>query len=168
MHISLPVFSRWVSVVYIALTGGKKRRSDSPLRTSRLHYRGAALPELSFRYAKGNTPAHWRKDGAGFTAAKPNLTTVRFNKASSNALSSHCLLFPSLDTYLTFLFVLTLCRSLRLTLVSLQHLSLFLRPSNSRDGRGNPALSYGKPHAAAASLRTRGIVCANCTGSPAR
>lgn len=156
-----------MSVVYIALTG-KRRRSGSPLRTSRLHYRGAALPEPSFRYAKGNTPAHWRKDGAGFTAAKANLATMRFNKASSNAVWSHYLLFPSLNSYLTFLIVLTLCRSLRVTLVSPQHLNLFLRPSNSRDGRGNPALSSGKPHAVAASLRTREIVCANYTGSNAR
>lgn len=42
-----------------------------------------------------------------------------------------------------------------LFLPSRQNLSrFFLRPSNSRDGRGNPALRSGKPHVTAASQRT--------------
>ncbi|KAL7884381.1 hypothetical protein AOLI_G00071510 [Acnodon oligacanthus] len=38
---------------------------------------------------------------------------------------------------------------------ALKQLRRFLRPSNSRDGRGNPALGSGKPHASPASLRKR-------------
>lgn len=141
----------WESVVYIALTGNSKDK-EFPLslrRANELH-RGAPLPAPSFRYAKrGGT--HTGTPRARFT-----LTHTHNNSAANNASffppsdvgsNQSCLLRSLSECSLPFCTaVRSLSCSVFLSLSSPRSLRHFLRPSNGRDGRGNPALRSGKPH----------------------
>lgn len=137
-----------VSVVYITLTGNSKilsllsppRRSDlASLATEERH-----SPNPVFDPPKGETHRHrgaeTRRCSPRQTCQSPVWAFLRFS-GNSNSKQK----IPScLPTVVVPLF-----------LPSSQDLSrFFLRPSNSRDGRGNPAFRSGKPHVTAASQRT--------------
>lgn len=147
MH-SLTRFQSRVSVVYITLTGNSKilsllsppRRSDlASLATEERH-----SPNPVFDPPRGRHTGTEEHRQGGFTqinVSESRMSVFPFQRKLQLKAKNPFLSFPPSSS----LFFLP----------SHQDLSrFFLQPSNSRDGRGNPALRSGKPHVTAASQRT--------------
>lgn len=142
-------FQSRVSVVYITLTGNSKllpllsppRRSDlACLATEERH-----SPNPVFDPPRGETHRH-RGAETRLYSPRQGVSESRFNVPPSQ----HKFQLKAKKSLLVFPTVVV-----PLFLPSRQDLSrFFLRPSNSRDGRGNPAFRSGKPHVTAASQRT--------------